>query len=175
MLVHPARYYVGIRSDRPFVEQGTTLSIEAIVTDVDGKAVPGRDVVITADVWSRHTPMASWSEEVADPQTCTVTSTATNVVCDFETPLGGSYQITAITIDDDGQSNRSQLTRWVSGGMSVPTRNVEQQHVTIVPDAGERQNIRSWRHGRAAAQAPFSPASGVLTVVRNGIESSQAS
>ncbi|MDH3296586.1 MAG: MG2 domain-containing protein, partial [Acidimicrobiia bacterium] len=56
LLVHPARYYVGLRSDRPFVEQGTPLRIDAVVTDVDGTSVAGRTVEVTAgrleQVWS---------------------------------------------------------------------------------------------------------------------------
>ncbi len=41
LLVHPAQYYVGLRSDRTFVERGTPLRIDAVVTDVDGELVHG--------------------------------------------------------------------------------------------------------------------------------------
>ena len=42
LLVHPASLYVGMRSETTFVEKGEPLVIEAIITDLDGNAVPGR-------------------------------------------------------------------------------------------------------------------------------------
>ncbi len=41
LLVHPASLYVGLRSERIFVEREEPLRIEAIVTDLDGKPVAG--------------------------------------------------------------------------------------------------------------------------------------
>jgi len=48
LLVHPASLYVGIRSTRQYVRAGEPLDIDAIVTDIDGHAVPGRKFTITA-------------------------------------------------------------------------------------------------------------------------------
>src|SRR5690606_32211996 len=36
LLVHPAEVYVGVRSDRSFVTEGSPIRIDAVVTDVDG-------------------------------------------------------------------------------------------------------------------------------------------
>ncbi len=48
LLVHSGRHYVGLRSARAFVKAGDGLVIEAVVTDVDGNAVAGRPVEMTA-------------------------------------------------------------------------------------------------------------------------------
>ena len=48
LLVHPAELYVGLRSDRPYVESGEPIVIEAIVTDIDGNAVADRPVAMEA-------------------------------------------------------------------------------------------------------------------------------
>ena len=48
LLVHPASLYVGLRSDRMFVERGQPLKIEAIVTDLDGKPVAGKAIKMRA-------------------------------------------------------------------------------------------------------------------------------
>ena len=170
VLVHPAHFYVGIRSDRPFVEKNTPLRIEAIVTDIDGAAVADRDVVIEAGRLTSSYIDGVWTEEVVDAQTCTVASETEAVTCEFETPIGGTYQVTAVVIDDDGQSNRSQMTRWVSGGTSVPTRNIELEAVTLVPDADE---YAPGDTAEVLVQAPFSPATGLMTVTRGGIESTE--
>src|SRR6185436_17070815 len=44
LLVHPADVYVGLKSARSFVQKGQAFDIATIVTDLDGKAVAGRDV-----------------------------------------------------------------------------------------------------------------------------------
>ena len=46
LLVHPAELYVGLRSERTFVQRGQPLEIEVIVTDLDGVAVPDRRVEV---------------------------------------------------------------------------------------------------------------------------------
>ena len=48
LLVHPAELYVGLRSERTFVQRGVPLDIEVIVTNLDGKAVPGHPVQVRA-------------------------------------------------------------------------------------------------------------------------------
>jgi hypothetical protein len=76
----------------------------------------------------------NWTEEGIDVQTCTQLSSLEPATCSFETPLGGSYQITAIVTDDMGRKNQSRMTRWVSGGQLPPARKVEQEKVTLIPD-----------------------------------------
>ena len=44
LLVHPADVYVGLKSARTFVQKGEAFDIETIVTDLDGKALAGREV-----------------------------------------------------------------------------------------------------------------------------------
>jgi uncharacterized protein YfaS (alpha-2-macroglobulin family) len=70
LLVHPADIYVGIHSDRYFVGRGTPLKVDFIVTDLDGNAVAGRPVEITAGRLEWKVKNGNWSEEVADVQTC---------------------------------------------------------------------------------------------------------
>jgi hypothetical protein len=168
LLVHPSRFYVGLRTDRTFVEAGDPLVVEAIVTDVDGAAVAGRSVTVEAGrlewVWEDGT----WVEQVADTQTCRVDSTDEAVRCEFGTELGGSYRVTAVVNDDRGGRQRTQLTRWVSGGESRPSRTLTQQRVTIVPDAQEYQPDDE---AELLVQAPFAPANGLMTVMRNGLVS----
>ena len=62
--------------------------------------------------------------------------------------------------------NETQLTTWVSGGESPPTRDVERQAVTLIPGA------KSYRPGETAeimVQAPFAPAEGLMSIRRSGI------
>ncbi len=166
LLVHPADLYVGIRSQRTFVERGKPLDIEAIVTDLDGNAITGKTIQIMAARQEWKYRQGSWGEESVDVQECSVASANEPVTCTFNTDKGGSYLITAVITDDQGRQNQSQFTRWVSGGQRPPARNVEQESVTLIPSE------ESYQPGDTAeilVLAPFSPAEGLLTVSRSGI------
>jgi len=179
LVVHPARYYVGLRSDRGFVEQGQPIVIDTTVVDVDGAVVAGREFTVTAGRVDHTFEDGRYVEELIDEQTCNVTSTdaVTNEVidesmrCEFSTEVGGQYEITAIVTDDEGRSNRAVYTQWVSGSTARPTRDLTQGEVVIVPDAefhapGDTAEL--------LVQAPFAPASGLVTVTRAGIETVEA-
>lgn len=173
VLVHPADFYVGIRSDRPFVRQGEPLDIDLLVADVDGEAIAGRDVTVVAGRRDyRYDDTGRWVEEIVDEQTCELVSLAGDdgARCEFATELGGRYRITATVTDDAGRSNRAVYTQWVSGSTAPPSRNLEQAEVTIVPDA---ENYAPGDIAELLVQAPFAPASGLVTVTRAGIESTQ--
>ena len=175
LLVHAARYYVGLRSDRTFVEQGTPIRVDAVVTDVDGVTVAGRSVEVTAGRLEWVSANGQWSEQIADSQTCTFTSTADasdeSMRCEFATDKGGTYRITAIVTDASGHRNRTELTQWVTGGEGRPTRNVQQELVTIVPD---QETYAAGDTAELLVQAPFAPAHGLVTVVHGGIVSTES-
>ncbi len=174
LLVHSARYYVGLRSDRTFVERGTPLRVDAVVTDVDGRLVAGRSVDVTAGRLEWVLVDGAWSEQVADQQTCTFTSTEdvtdASMRCEFSTDVGGTYRITAIVTDESGHRNRTEFTQWVTGGEGRPSRNVELETVTIVPD---HQTYAPGETAQLLVQAPFSPATGLVNIIRGGIVSTQ--
>ncbi len=179
LLVHPAQYYVGLRSDRTFVEAGTPIRYDTVVTDVDGNLVAGRTFDVTAARVEYGYTDGAWGEQLVDTQTCTVTSTddgaaidaGTAMRCEFTTEVGGTYRVTAVVVDDDGHRNRSESTTWVSGGERQPVRNVEQQTVTLVPD---RETYAPGDTAQILVQAPFAPAHGLVTVSHGGIVSSEA-
>jgi hypothetical protein len=166
LLVHPSDLYIGIRSDRYFVARGTPLEIEFIVTDLDGEPVSDRPVEITAGRMEWKTRNGNWVEEIVDVQTCSLLSTPEPDTCSFETPLGGSYQITAQVTDELGRKNQSRFTRWVSGGEQPPSRKVEQEKVTLIPD---KETYQPGDTAEILVQSPFTPAEGLLTVSRNGL------
>ena len=166
LMVHPADLYVGLRSERYFVERGTPLEIELIVTDLDGNPAPGRAIEVVAARMQWKYIDGSWQEQEVDPQECAVESGFEPVACTFTTEIGGRYQITATLTDDQGRQNQSQITRWVSGGEQPPSRKVEQEVATLIPDKD------SYQPGDVAeilVQSPFNPAEGLLTVSRSGI------
>ncbi|PWH13171.1 MAG: hypothetical protein DDG60_10805 [Anaerolineae bacterium] len=166
LLVHPADVYIGLRSERYFVARGTPLRIEFIVTDLDGNPFPGRPVEIKAARLVWQTIKGEWLEVEAETQTCQMNSGTAPLTCLFETPLGGTYRITATVTDLQGRRNQTTITRWVSGGERPPARQVEQEQVTLIPD---KETYQPGETAQILVQAPFNPAEGLLTVSRDGI------
>jgi uncharacterized protein YfaS (alpha-2-macroglobulin family) len=170
LLVHSAELYVGLRSDRAFVERGTPLRIDAVITTVDGTIVAGRDFDVTAGRLEWVYSNGNWVEQVADEQTCSLTSTGDaydqSMRCEFSTEVGGTYRITGIVDDGTGHRNRTELTQWVSGGRGRPERDVTREEVLIVPD---RETHQPGDTAELLVQAPFAPAHGLVTVIRHGI------
>src|SRR5262249_29514720 len=59
LLVHPADLYVGLKSDKTFVERNEPLAVRTIVSDLDGKLVQGREIKMVAT-------RLSWRQENDD-------------------------------------------------------------------------------------------------------------
>jgi uncharacterized protein YfaS (alpha-2-macroglobulin family) len=165
LLVHPADLYVGLRSERYFVDKGTPIKVDFIVTDLDGNPVADRPVMISAARLEWNLQNGTWVEEEVDVQKCTKLSKQEPDSCSFETPLGGSYRITAVVSDEMERKNQTRFTRWVSGGQQPPARNVEQEQVTLIPD---KQSYQPGDTAQILVQSPFTPAEGLLTVSRSG-------
>ena len=170
LLVHPADLYVGLRSERLFIEREQPLKVDLIVTDLDGKAVPGRQIAARAARLGWSYKDGRWQEEEAAVQPCTVQSGTEPVHCTFETPEGGTYRISATVTDEQGRPNRSEITVWVSGGQRPPARPVEQEEVTLIPD---KKDYQPGNTAEILVEAPFYPAEGLVTLRRSGIVSSE--
>lgn len=166
LLVHPADLYVGLRCDTTFVQRGTPLVIDTIVTDLDGVPVADRPVRVQAARLEWKTIRGEWKQEAVDLQECTVGSTDKPVACTFKTDAGGEYQITATVTDSRGRINQSRFTRWVSGGGLPPARSVEKEAASLIPD---KETYQPGDVAHILVQSPFSPAEGLLTVSRSGI------
>ena len=171
LLVHPSSLYVGIQSTRQFVREGEPIDVEAIVTDIDGKVVAGRTFTITAIAGRVHASKTApgWIPTWI-PKHCEVTSATKPVSCSITAGVAGQYKISAVVTDDAGGRNRSEFTRWVSGADTVPTRGVDQQSATVVPD---KDTYRPGDTAQLLVVAPFATAHGLLAVSSNGATRTQ--
>jgi alpha-2-macroglobulin len=166
LLVHPADLYIGVKTDRTFVQKGENIQIESIVTDIDGNLVAGRDAEIKAVLKDWVFEKGSWVEKPIDEQTCSVRSASTARPCTFAAKQGGRYTITATVMDDRERFNESELTVWVPGGKTPPKRSVEQEEVQIIPS---KKDYAPGDVAELLVISPFTPAEGVLTLRRDGL------
>jgi len=163
VMVHPAEVYVGIKSQRTFVEKGQPLALSLILTDLDGKAIAGKPIQLKAyrlDYDDEGRPLQ------VDLQEKQVNSAAQPVEAELATKEGGVYQVEALVQDDQNRSNSSQMTVWVAGGKQPPERNVAQESLTLIPSKAEYQAGES---AEVLVQAPFAPAELLVTTRRNGL------
>ncbi len=168
LLVHPADLYVGLRTQRWFVQKGEPLIVESIVTDLDGKAVANREIRMRAALIDWHYDKGEWKERETNPQECVIKSGANGAECRFETREGGRYRVTARIIDDRERPNESELTLWVAGGKQPPQRDLAK--VELIPSAKEYQPGQT---AEVLVQSPFFPAEGVMTLRRSGLVTSE--
>ena len=166
LLVHPADLYVGLRTERYFVNKGIPIDVELIATDLDGNAIANTPITVTASRMEWKIQDGDWQQVEVDRQECIVTSEAEPVTCTFETPLGGRYKITATVTDELGRENQSSITRWVSGGQQPTSFEVEQETATLIPD---KETYQPGDTAEILVMSPFSPAEGLLTVSRSGV------
>jgi len=166
LLVHPANLYVGLKSDKTFVQQGEPLVVQTIVTDLDGKAFANRDVKMRAVLLDWKQVKGEWKQVESNPQDCSVQSRADAVKCTFTSKEGGTYRVTATIRDDRGRANESELTLWVAGGKRPPKTGVEEEKVELIPD---RKEYKAGDTAQILVQAPFYPAEAVMSLRRSGI------
>ncbi|MBE7516262.1 MAG: hypothetical protein HS105_06610 [Chloracidobacterium sp.] len=174
LLVHPSELYIGMRTPRTFVQKGEQVEVESIVTDIDGKLVPGRNAEIKAVLKDWVFEKGSWEEKIVDEQTCSFNSSAQQdaaggpkgAKCSITAKRGGTYTITATVMDDRERFNQSEITVWVPGGQSPPERTLEKEDVQIIP---AKKDHSPGDVAEFLVIAPFSPAEGILTLRRDGL------
>lgn len=165
-IVHPANVYVGLRSNKYFVEKGENLKIEYIVSDIDGKAVSGRKVRLEAYINDTVQVKGKWKKVKKELQSCEQISSDKIGVCEFSTKNGGEYIIKASVWDAKERINQSQITRWVSGGKLVPNGSVEQEKVTLIPD---KESYVPGETAKILVLSPFANAYGLASTTRDGL------
>ncbi|MET0624258.1 MAG: alpha-2-macroglobulin family protein [Pyrinomonadaceae bacterium] len=166
LLVHPADLYVGLKSERLFVQQGQPLVVSTIVSDLDGKLAAGREVRMRAALLEWKQTRGNWAQVEAQAEECVVRSAADAVKCTFRPKAGGVYRVTARVYDDRERPNESELTLWVAGGKTPPRRDVSQEKVELIPD---RKEYHAGDTAEILVQAPFFPAEALVTLRRSGL------
>ncbi len=170
-LIHPATTYVGLKTERYFVEKDQPLDLDLITTTIEGIATAQQPIVVEATrmEWSKTDSQLVGT----DIQTCMVQSDSKGLAhCSFKTPEGGQYQITATTQDQDGRRNMSRITRWVTGGQlsnELPPSDSERvtaQTIQLIPD---KSTYKPSDTAQLSIQAPFANAQGFATVERAGL------
>ncbi len=176
-LIHPAAFYTGLRLPRTVVRAGEALDVAALVVDPDGRVVAGRKVRLRAlrEVL-RKLPA---TEEDDDPgqetvheerSACELTSAAKAVACRLTFPDAGYHWVEAVTVDDRGRTARSRAGLWVLGLDETAWTTGDRTQLRLTLDRAE---YRPGEKAKLVIEAPYHPATGVLTLNREGILSTR--
>lgn len=170
LLVHPAELYVGLKPARQFVESKVPIHLEAIVTNIDGKAQSGTDIKLRSACITHEYRRGKLVDIEEDIQEQNLKSTDKPIQAEITPKQGGHYRITAEVRDAKGRRNRTQLVIWVAGGTQVKSRKVEQEKIELVPD---KKEYKIGDTAEILVVSPFAPAEGIYTLNRSGVVSSQ--
>lgn len=168
LLVHPSSIYVGLRSERSFVQSGEDLTIDVITSTIDGDQVSGQDVTVDLirNTWQFTNGIWAQVDDLTD--SCEVTTGDEPTSCTFQPELGGSYRVAATVVDEQGRTNLTELTRWVAGESRPASPRVAREDVTIIPQG---ELFAPGDSAELLLQSPFTDAHGLLVITRGSISS----
>ena len=166
LLVHPAEVYVGLKAKRPFVGQGEALEVEALAVDLEGRLAEGRPVQVAFERLDWTWEEGSYREEVAERQVKSFSSGKEPLLARVEKPAGGTWRVVALVGDAAGRTQRTTLQVWVAGGRMPPSRRIEEEQITLVPD---REEYAAGDVAEVLVVAPFADAEGIFSVRRSGL------
>jgi len=166
-LVHPASFYLGVRSTTGLGKAGDGAAFELIAVSPEGEAqtdVPV-DVVIARRTWDtiRKKGMDgrwTWVSEATDEpvETATVTTSEAVTKVPFTPAEGGYYVLSASAKDAEGRATKSEAGLYVTGSGASWARG-DDNLVEIVPDK------RSYEPGEVAKLLVKAPSEGMTALV----------
>lgn len=166
LLVHPSNAYVGLKTDRTFVQAGEPLELKVVSVDLDGNVAPGRTVLLKAVRREYRWKKGEYRAEDADEYTGEVKTGDEPVSFRFLFDKGGEYYISASVEDDAGRKNESGMMSWVAGDSMISAQEATREKAMLIPDS------REYPPGDTAeilVQAPFYPAEGLVSYRRSGL------
>jgi len=173
--VHPASFYVGLRSSSGFMKVGTEVALDTVVTDVEGKKVSGRalEVTIASRTWKsvKKKDATGGFSTVSEPEEkevfkCTLQSADAAVPCKFTPASAGFFIVTAAVKDDAGRRHRSSLGVYATGDAFVAWQRNDTDRIELVVD---KASYDVGDVARVLVKSPYPEAAGVLTVEREGV------
>eukprot|EP00466_Bigelowiella_natans_P005341 jgi/Bigna1/75662/fgenesh1_pg.36_\ len=198
-LIHPCRYYVGFKLEKPTGEAGKAIKVGVIVVDPSGKQVEGvkaevtlsghRDVRMEDDQGlmvskTLHafdaTSVVSKAGEGGGEEKENKAEKKQTVIATLVPPMGGSYNLTVRVYDEFGGWHESKsATLYVSdpaqpdgGSVSYDQLRmwrVPQEALTLIPDKKEYEIEET---ASIMIRSPFSPAEGILYIKCDGMAAS---
>ncbi len=167
ILVHPSARYVGLKTEKSFVAEDESFELEAIVTDIEGKTLPGIPMRVKLFKLEQDYGPNGYRQNEVLVSTQEVTSSEVSSKLKLTAKAGGSYKVRAEVLDENGRRNRTEFNLWKAGGKLPSTDRVQLEQLTLVPSQKE---YKPGETARILVMAPFSDGEGMVVWSRDGIE-----
>ncbi len=173
--VHPAEFYVGLRSTAGFLNAGSASPLEVVVVNTKGERVVGRavDVVVRARTWKsvKKKDATGGFSTVSEPdehevQKCALKSDKLPVACQFKPPESGFYIATATTKDDKGRTHSANIGVYSVGAGFVAWQRNDTDRVELVLD---KPSYAVGDVAKILVKSPYQEANLLFTLEREGV------
>ena len=167
VLVHPSERYVGLKTEKSFVDEDSDFELQAIVTDIDGKILVG--IPVTVELlktdWE-YDKRGNYKQTLSLVESKSLTSSEVSTKVTLKAKEGGTYKIRATVEDEKARPNQTEYTLWKAGGLLPSKDKVELESLTVVPD---RKEYKPGDKARMLVMAPFPEGEGMVVWSRDGI------
>ncbi|MBL8942596.1 MAG: Ig-like domain-containing protein, partial [Myxococcales bacterium] len=173
-VVHPAKIYVGIRTERSVLREGERTNLEAVAVDLEGARTTGN--AITVDFVRQETTRTAvekdgrWSFEYKTTEAriggCALVSDAAPQPCEVSPDKAGTYVARATAKDAAGHETRSELSLYVHGKDAIVWDAGAERRVDLVAD---KRTYAPGDTAKVLLRSPFTDARGIVVVEREGI------
>ncbi|MCY3886388.1 MAG: Ig-like domain-containing protein [Chloroflexi bacterium] len=179
--VHPATWYAGIKPESYIATAGEPEAVHLVTVDVEGRIAPRRAVTVRIfeREWIRTKERADHGgyryrseprdTEIAAPSA--MTNESGEAMITFTPPSAGTYRLVAESTDEQGRVARSATFLWVSGEEYAPWRVRDDDIIELIAD---RERYEVGDTAEVLVPAPFAGATGLVTIERGRVLSSEA-
>ncbi|MBU1221932.1 hypothetical protein KKF34_08075 [Myxococcota bacterium] len=172
--VHPASYYIGLKTPGGIVKENQNFKLEVVAADVDGNRVKGRDVKIRAVVteWTRKMVKdgkywrSKWESKTIEKGKCEIKTDVDPVSCTFNMKEGGSYTFEAVSKDEKGREAKSHAYIWIYGKKVKNWRQKNDRQFEILLD---KNMYKPGDTAEIVLKSPFEKGYGIISFEREGL------
>ena len=175
VMVHPASYYVGLRSPAYFLQVGTEYGLEALVLDTEGKRTKGKKVTVTVTsrTWKsvKQKDASGGFTTVSEPvetevKKCELESAEGVVPCQFKPASAGFYIVRGAVKDEQGRQHSSSMGVYATGNDWVAWQRNDTDRVELITD---KPSYDVGEVAKVLIKSPYPEAKAMFTVEREGV------
>lgn len=175
VMVHPASYYVGLRSPAYFLDVGTEYGLETLVLDTEGKRTKGKKVTVTVTSRSwksvKQKDASGGFTTISEPvetevKKCELESAEGIVPCKFKPANAGFYIVRGAVKDEQGRQHSASLGVYATGSEWVAWQRNDTDRVELITD---KTSYDVGDVAKVLIKSPYPEAKAMFTVEREGV------
>jgi uncharacterized protein YfaS (alpha-2-macroglobulin family) len=173
-LVHPAAYYVGVRTEHSFVEAPAGIKPQVLALSLSGQRLPGKRVSL--ELFERRYTFAREAagddhrsvSKVVDKRVaqCELTTAQDVASCALSVPTAGYYVLRASSTDQQGNKAVAATTLYATGPGEPTWQDNDRRSVELVLD---KKSYAPGERARVLVKSPYKEAEALITVERSGV------